>query len=205
MGWFNYLIFHLNLDLIMIIKFEEEEDQEIESELLSVLIPELKQIQKIIVSSSDWTTATILDQLIRNNIQLTPRFQRRDAWDITTKSRFIESLILGLPIPQIVLATTQEQRKFIILSGKQCLLTILQFYGRSDENISYNSFTLRGLEFRYDLIGKKYKDMRSDISLSTDLDAFDNQPIRIVVLRRIKDENLLYKIFQRLNSLPGFD
>ena len=101
MGWFNYLIFHLNLDLIMIIKFEEEEDQEIESELLSVLIPELKQIQKIIVSSSDWTTATILDQLIRNNIQLTPRFQRRDAWDITTKSRFIESLILGFPIPQI--------------------------------------------------------------------------------------------------------
>ena len=195
----------INLDLIMIIKFEEDEDQEIECELLSVLIPELKQIQKIIVSSSDWTTATILDQLIRNNIQLTPRFQRRDAWDITTKSRFIESLILGLPIPQIVLATTQEQRKFIILSGKQCLLTILQFYGRSDENISYNSFTLRGLEFMYDLIGKKYKDMRSDISLSTDVDAFDNQPIRIVVLRSIKDENLLYKIFQRLNSLPGFD
>ena len=82
--------------------FEEEEDQEIESQPLSELIPELKQIREIVVSGSDWTTATILDQLLRNNIQLTPRFQRRDAWDITLKSRFIESLILGFPVPQIV-------------------------------------------------------------------------------------------------------
>ncbi|MFN7661622.1 MAG: DUF262 domain-containing protein, partial [Dolichospermum sp.] len=60
--------------------FEEEEDQEIESQPLSELIPELKKIKEIVVSASDWTTATILDQLLRNNIQLTPRFQRRDAW-----------------------------------------------------------------------------------------------------------------------------
>ncbi|MFM5890715.1 MAG: DUF262 domain-containing protein, partial [Dolichospermum sp.] len=83
---------------------------------------------------------TILDQLIRNNIQLTPRFQRRDAWDITLKSRFIESLILGFPVPQIVLAVNrQEKGKFIVLDGKQRLLTILQFYGGSDERISNNN------------------------------------------------------------------
>lgn len=119
--------------------FEEEEDQEIESQPLSELIPELKKIREIVVSGSDWTTATILDQLLRNNIQLTPRFQRRDAWDITLKSRFIESLILGFPVPQIVLATSQEQGKFIVLDGKQRLLTILQFYGKSDENIPNRS------------------------------------------------------------------
>ena len=179
--------------------FEEEEDQEIESQPLSELIPELKQIREIVVSGSDWTTATILDQLIRNNIQLTPRFQRRDAWDITLKSRFIESLILGFPVPQIVLAASQEKGKFIVLDGKQRLLTILQFYGRSDENIPNNAFALRNLEFRRDLIGKKYEDIRSDLFLSRDIDNLDNQTIRTMVLRNIKDENFLYKIFLRLN------
>ena len=179
--------------------FEEEEDQEIESQPLIELIPELKKIQEIVVSGSDWTTATILDQLLRNNIQLTPRFQRRDAWDITLKSRFIESLILGFPVPQIVLAASQEQGKFIVLDGKQRLLTILQFYGRSDEKIPNNAFALRNLEFRRDLIGKTYEDIRSDLFLSRDVDNLDHQTIRTMVLRNIKDENLLYEIFLRLN------
>ncbi|MFM5947563.1 MAG: DUF262 domain-containing protein, partial [Dolichospermum sp.] len=164
-----------------VIFFEEEEEQEIEPEPLSELIPELKQIREIVVSGSDWTTATILDQLIRNNIQLTPRFQRRDAWDITLKSRFIESLILGFPVPQIVLAATQEKGKFIVLDGKQRLLTILQFYGRSDKNIQNNAFALRNLEFRRDLIGKTYEDIRSDLFLSRDIDNLDNQTIRTMV------------------------
>lgn len=60
---------------------------------------QLKEISDTVVASSDWTTATIRDQLIRENIQLNPRFQRRDAWNITRKSRFIESLILGFPVP----------------------------------------------------------------------------------------------------------
>ncbi|MFM2064662.1 MAG: hypothetical protein RLZZ507_4333 [Cyanobacteriota bacterium] len=181
--------------------FEEEEDQEIESESQSKLIPELKQIKEIVVSASDWTTATILDQLVRDNIQLTPRFQRRDAWDITRKSRFIESLILGFPVPQIVLAATanrQEKGKFIVLDGKQRLLTILQFYGRSEDTPN-NAFALKNLEFRRDLIGQKYEDLRSDLFLSRDVDDLDNQTIRTIVLRNIKSENFLYKIFLRLN------
>jgi len=126
-----------------VIFFEEEEDEEIESEPLSGLIPELKPIREIVVSGSDWTTETIFNQLVRGNIELNPRFQRRDAWDITRKSRFIESLILGFPIPQIVLAANrQEKGKFIVLDGKQRLLTIMQFYGGSDENISNNNMPL---------------------------------------------------------------
>jgi hypothetical protein len=183
-----------------VIFFEEEEDEEIESEPLSGLIPELKPIREIVVSGSDWTTETIFNQLVRGNIELNPRFQRRDAWDITRKSRFIESLILGFPIPQIVLAANrQEKGKFIVLDGKQRLLTILQFYGRSDENIPNNAFALRNLEFRRDLIGKKYEDFKNDVFLSSELNVLDNQTIRTVLIRSWTKENLLYKIFLRLN------
>ncbi|MDD1438693.1 DUF262 domain-containing protein, partial [Dolichospermum sp. ST_sed10] len=185
-----------------VIFFEEEEDQEIKFEPLSGLVPELKQIPEIVVSGSDWTTETIFNQLDRGNIELNPRFQRRDAWDITRKSRFIESLVLGFPVPQIVLAANrQEKGKFIVLDGKQRLLTILQFYGGSDENISNNNnaFALRNLEFRRDLIGKKYEDFKNDVFLSSELNTLDNQTIRTVLIRNWPSENLLYKIFLRLN------
>ena len=175
---------------------EEEEDIEGESAREKKL--ELKEISEIVVAGSDWTTATILNQLIRENIQLNPRFQRRDAWNITRKSRFIESLILGFPVPQIVLATNNKEKgKFIVLDGKQCLLTILQFYG--DSATPNNSFTLKDLEFLDNLNGCQYQDIENDFNLNCILDQLDNKTIRTIVIRNWKTESFLHKIFLRLN------
>jgi hypothetical protein len=58
-----------------------------------------------VVFATDWTAETILRQLEKGNISLDPGYQRRDAWRPERKSRFIESLLLGLPIPQIVLVS----------------------------------------------------------------------------------------------------
>ena len=88
--------------------FEEDEEQGNEFKSEGKRRLELKEISEIVVSGTDWTTATIIAQLERSNIQLNPRFQRRDAWNIARKSRFIESIILGFPIPQIVLASNEK-------------------------------------------------------------------------------------------------
>lgn len=118
----------------------EEEEEEIDNDV-SNREKLIEEISKIIVSGSDWTTATIIDQIERGNIQLNPKFQRRDAWNITRKSRFIESLLLGFPIPQIVLATNPNNKgKFIVIDGKQRLLSLLQFYAKSESK--NNGFTL---------------------------------------------------------------
>jgi Protein of unknown function DUF262 len=176
----------------------EEENEDLEQESAAINAQELKEISGITLSGSDWTTATILDQLTRENIQLNPKFQRRDAWNITRKSRFIESLILGFPVPQIVLATNEKERgKFIVLDGKQRLLTILQFYGESAT--PNNSFALKDLEFRTDLKDLKHKDMKENVNLYGALDGLDNQTIRTIVIRNWKTEKFLHKIFLRLN------
>src|ERR1022692_3636066 len=65
---------------------------------------------KAVVFATDWTAETIVGQLAKGNISLDPIFQRRDAWTAARKSRFIESIILGLPIPQIVLAEHQDSK-----------------------------------------------------------------------------------------------
>jgi hypothetical protein len=86
------------------IDFEEESEEQDVAE-------ELGQGRAAVVSATDWTTETVVSQLSRGNIQLNPRFQRRDAWKRDRKSRFIESLIVGLRIPQIVLAESYKRIK----------------------------------------------------------------------------------------------
>jgi len=178
--------------------FEEDEDQGTDLQSNAKRVSELEEIAGIVVAGTDWTTATVLDQLVRGNIQLNPRFQRRDAWNITRKSRFIESIMLGFPIPQIVLASNEKERgKFIVLDGKQRLLTILQFYGRSET--PNNKFALKDLEFRADLNGRTYEYLKSSFSSEEVLDSLDNQTIRTTLIRNWHTESFLYKIFLRLN------
>lgn len=81
-----------------------------------------------VVTGTDWTVETVLSQMRRGNFDLSPKFQRRDAWDAKRKSRFIESLILQLPVPQIVLAEKKNAKgQYIVLDGKQRLLALRQF------------------------------------------------------------------------------
>ena len=56
-----------------------------------------------VVWGTDWTTETIARQIAKGNIDLNPNFQRRDAWSGGEKSKLIESLMLNIPVPPIVL------------------------------------------------------------------------------------------------------
>jgi len=152
-----------------------------------------------VMSGTDWTTETIVSQLKRGNIQLNPRFQRRDAWKRDRQSRFIESLIVGLPIPQIVLAESKTERgKFIVLDGKQRLLSILQFWGLGEGR--NNAYALSALTLRGDLKQKRFSDFATDPALETDYNALFNQSIRTVVIRNWKDSDFLHTVFLRLNT-----
>jgi hypothetical protein len=163
---------------------------------LQVIDPSL--LGQAVVFGTDWTAATLIDQLRRGNIKLDPIFQRRDAWDSKRKSRFIESIVLGLPIPQIVLAEAKDDRgSFLVIDGKQRLLSLQQFAG-VDANIP--PLELTGLKFRDELNTKTYADLQNDTRLRNHRNAFDNQPIRTVVVKNWQKEDVLYLIFHRLNS-----
>ncbi|MGW4596435.1 DUF262 domain-containing protein [Streptomyces sp. NPDC004457] len=165
-----------------------------------------EEVTRAVVTDTDWTAETILSQLRRGNIQLNPRFQRRDAWNKPRKSRFIESLILGLPIPQIVLAEDKNRRgKFIVLDGKQRLLALRQFaagssFSASAEEENFKGFSLTGLEVREDLRLVTLKKMESDDSYVDDLNSLLNETIRTVVVRRWPNEDFLNLVFLRLNT-----
>lgn len=154
---------------------------------------------RAVVTATDWTTETILSQLRRGNIELNPRFQRRDAWGDDRKSRFIESLFLGMPTPQLVLAERRDSRgSFLVIDGKQRLLSLRRFAARDDDG--FEPLPLRGLDIRSDLNGKTLVSLEADNDRTDDLNDFDNQTIRTVVVRNWPDEDFLYRVFLRLNT-----
>lgn len=185
--------YNMNIQNNCEVEFADDRNYEEETEKVN---PE--SIPDVVLNATDWTTETVLAQLKRGNIDLNPRFQRRDAWTVSRKSRFIESLILGLPIPQIVLAERKNERgRYLVLDGKQRLLALLQFIGVSEGK--FNLFKLKGLEVREDLINKNFSDFENDI-FENDLNAFYNQTIRTVVIRSWPNVNFLHMVFLRLNT-----
>ena len=149
------------------------------------------------VTGTDWTVETIVNQIKKGNIQLDPSFQRRDAWNQKVKSRFIESLFLGLPIPQIILAEQKEKKgKFIVIDGKQRLLSLKQFVLPAKEE---KPLRLTGLEILSQLNHRTYSDIESGLFFN-EIDAFNNQTIRTVVIKSWKNVEVLYLLFLRLNT-----
>ncbi|MFJ2602534.1 DUF262 domain-containing protein [Pantoea agglomerans] len=178
--------------------FVEDENQKENDEDLAFTRPQ--DFSAAVVSGSDWTTETIISQINKNNIELDPRFQRRDAWDKKRKSKFIESLILGFPIPQIVLAEKKDKKgSFIVLDGKQRLLSIRQFSAEKQDLI-YNQLKLTSLEIRKDLNGNSLTSIQNNPLLDEELSSFENQTIRTIVIRNWPSEDFLYHVFLRLNT-----
>lgn len=58
-----------------------------------------------------------------------PGFQRHFVWDLPRASRLIESLILGLPVPQLFLYE-ESRNRFLVIDGQQLLMSIYYFIKR---------------------------------------------------------------------------
>jgi hypothetical protein len=185
-----------------LVNFDDDQDDDLD------VSPNLDRFRDAVLYGTDWTVRTLLQQIEDGNIDLSPSFQRRDAWSVRNKSRFIESVALQLPIPQIVLAERKEQRgTYIVLDGKQRLLTLAQFAGELtddhwiwDESSRPNHLKLSGLKVLEALNGKTYADIASDPQFSQLRTQFDNHTIRSALIRNWPDEDYLYEVFIRLNT-----
>ena len=179
-------------------------DEENEIELGA--IPE--KFSEAVVWGTDWTTETIASQLEKGNIDLNPSFQRRDAWTDMEKSKLIESLILGIPIPSIILAENKNKKNsYIVIDGKQRLLSIRRFYSKVNDKeykenfenniIKFKQLKLTKLNILKKLNGKIYSELQNSDNYMTNL---DNQSIRTIIIKNWPDEDFLYTIFLRLNT-----
>ena len=156
----------------------------------------------LVVYSRDWTIETIYNQIKQGNIDLYPKFQRRNAWKDDKKTRLIESLITGMPVPEIVFAEHPERkRSFIVIDGKQRLLTIAGFMN-PEEFEYWERPALRGkqLTVKQDLDGLTFNRMQEDPAYEAELREFLNADVRCTVVSNYQSADVLYNIFYRLNT-----
>lgn len=123
--------------------------------------------------------------------QLDP-FQREYVWPRPKADRFIESLLLGLPVPGIFLVK-EESGRLLVLDGHQRLFTLQCFY---QGIIDKKEYSLAGIQDRF--VGKTYKDL--DVE---DRRRLDDSIIHATIVKQeepSEDWSSIYNIFERLNT-----
>ncbi|HWC36280.1 MAG TPA: DUF262 domain-containing protein [Mycobacteriales bacterium] len=146
------------------------------------------------LSPSDWTVDTILSQLTTDRFDLDPEFQRRSAWTGPRKSKFVESLMVGLPIPQLVFAEQDpDDPKYIVIDGKQRLLSLSAFFDRE------NPLRLTGLSVLPQLNGLTRSEIEDDPAYGKFVRRLRNRTIRTVIIRSWPNDDFLHLVFHRLN------
>lgn len=172
---------------------------------------------------NDFNVLTINSFLESGSIKI-PGFQRNYVWDIKRASKLIESIILGLPIPQIFLYE-EKRNQFLVIDGQQRLMTIYFFVkGRFpkkekrteirklfNETEKFPESVLHNDEYftTFKLsLPNKTEDKKNPFNnlnyktLENYQMQFDLRPIRCVVVKQNvpKDDSSVFEIFNRLNS-----
>lgn len=79
----------------------------------------------IVSSPNDWNFLTIVSFLESGSMKI-PAFQRNYVWDKKRASKLIESLLIGLPVPQVFLYE-ESRNNFLVIDGQQRLLSLYFF------------------------------------------------------------------------------
>ncbi|MFE0363691.1 DUF262 domain-containing protein [Streptomyces griseoaurantiacus] len=135
----------------------------------------------------DFNLSTLISLVQADELDLDPEYARRYRWDVTRKSRLIESFLLEVPVPPIFLAENTDGR-YSIIDGKQRVSSIVEF--------TSNGFPLTDLEVLPEANGLTFEELdpamaRSLLSRST---------LRAVIIAQSSDPDMKYAVFARLNT-----
>lgn len=125
-------------------------------------------------------------------LNLRPEYQRRLVWDQGKKARFIESLLMNIPVPPIFLYETDLNR-YEVMDGQQRLNTILEFYD--------NNLVLKGLETWAALNGRTYSKCPPRIQRGIDRRRISANVLLAENIRDPKHSDFIRRtVFERLNT-----
>jgi hypothetical protein len=130
-----------------------------------------------------------------------PEYQRFFRWTPTQKSRFIESILLGIPLPSIFVAQ-REDGVWDLVDGLQRVSTILEFTGdlKDEEGQPRDPLTLGATKYLPSLDGKTWEGAEES-SLSPDQQRFiKRSKISLSIMLRESPDAGKYDLFQRLNT-----
>ncbi len=148
---------------------------------------------------ADYDAEGLVKRLKREDIYVPP-FQRSFVWSQKEASRFIESLLLGLPVPGIFLARDPDTKRLLVIDGQQRLRSIQFFFegyfNPDPESESKTVFKLLNVQKQFE--GLTYDKLGED-----DRIVLNDSIIHATIVRQESPEgerSSIYHIFERLNT-----
>lgn len=136
-------------------------------------------------------------------LDIHPEFQRIYRWSEVQKSRLIESILLGIPLPSFFVAQ-REDGIWDVVDGLQRLSTIFSFLGiyKNENDEVEPPLILKGTEYLPALEGMAWSETTSPNKYFTiDLQrTFKREKVDLKIIKKESDDQTKYELFQRLNT-----
>jgi hypothetical protein len=156
------------------------------------------QRKKVDVDNFDVTVRELVRMVEEGEIDRAPEYQRKFRWDEVRESRLVESVLLGLPVPTIFMATNKDGT-WELVDGLQRISSLVHFLGEPSKiktTIGKDSrLLLSGLEKLSSLNGRGVDDLPEPIRLH-----LMKRALRVTSLSDKSDLNVRFDTFERLNT-----
>mgnify|MGYP003583555708 CR=1 FL=1 len=175
-----------------------------------MLLNEIEKAQRLVRTDAyQMSIGEIVTMYENKEIMIDPEFQRLFRWEIGQKSKLIESLLLGIPIPSIFVFE-KDNGTWELIDGLQRISTILEFMGRLREGSQLRAPSVleatkylpslhNGVWEKSDRIADVPQADQAAMDKSLQL-AIRRSRIAVEILKRPSDDQTKYDLFQRLNA-----
>lgn len=155
---------------------------------------------EIIVDNYSVSIGEIMNIYKENEMDVHPEFQRFFRWDDEQKTKLIESILLGIPIPPIFVSQ-RVNGVWDVIDGQQRLSTILQFMQvlKTDDGADYKPLVLKATKFLPSLENVKW-DAEALFEEDQKI-TFKREKLSFTIIKETEDNSdSKYEMFQRLNT-----
>lgn len=152
------------------------------------------QIIKIRTKSLDVSFNELYDMYKNKELTISPDYQRLFRWEEEKQSRFVESLILEMPVPPIFVIET-EDGVYELIDGLQRISSYLHFRGERLGETDDDFLVLRGCDIVDDLNGLTFDELPKTLQIK-----IKRSFVRMEVIKKESEIPLKYHMFKRLNT-----
>ncbi len=152
-----------------------------------------RQIRADCYSMSVGELASLYEE---RELEIQPKFQRFFRWTIDQKTRLVESILLGIPLPQ-VFVSPRNDGVWEVVNGLQRLSTLFEFMGklRGESGTTREPLCLTRAKYLPALDGARWTDLSHPLRID-----FRRAKVNVSILNRGSDHRAKYDLFERLNT-----
>ncbi|MDT0164983.1 DUF262 domain-containing protein [Actinotalea sp. AC32] len=161
-----------------------------------------QQRRKVDFDSYDITVDELVRRVSKGRVEIAPAYQRQFRWNAERQSRLVESLLLGIPVPPLFMATNvdaDQGTRWEVVDGLQRLLSLTNFLGdaetREAAKLKGDPLQLVSLEKLPSLEGQTAATLPLDIRTG-----LEDRPVKVVVLNDKSELRVRFDLFERLNT-----